>query len=152
MKPQSSRTPGLFGRLRRRDEGQREVEKSEEEWRQLTRAQFGVLRRRGTEPVFSGQPVNADSEGVYRCVACDAGLFRADAQFDSGTGWPSCTDTDPEGVELHRDYRLGIPRTEVLCRRCGGHLGHVFNDGPGPERKRYGINPCALSPVDTEGA
>ncbi len=151
MKAQSRWTTGPFARLRRRDDREREVVKSEKAWReQLTPEQFRVLRRRGTEPAFRGQAVSTDTAGLYRCAGCDSALFRADAKFDSGTGWPSFTDSEPDGVELHRDYRLGIPRTEVRCRRCGGHLGHVFNDGPSPERKRYCINACALAPGDRD--
>ena len=145
--PLSAWAAGLLTRLRRGDDLEREIVKSENEWReQLTPQQFRVLRRRGTEPAFSGQAVAADAEGMYRCAACDSALFRADAKFDSGTGWPSFTESEPDGVELHRDYRFGIPRTEVGCRRCGGHLGHVFSDGPGPYRERYCINACALAP------
>lgn len=152
MKARSARTAGLFGRRGGGAGREREVVKSEEAWReQLTPEQFRVLRRRGTEAPFSGPAVVPDAEGVYRCAACDAALFPADAKFDSGTGWPSFTDSVPDGVELRRDYKLGIPRTEVLCRRCGGHLGHVFNDGPGPGRKRYCINGCALAPGDRKG-
>lgn len=153
MKSPGGWTTALLGRLRRREDAEREVAKSEKAWReQLTPEQFRVLRRRGTEPAFRGETVVADTDGVYRCAGCESALFRADTRFDSGTGWPSFTDSEPDGVELHRDHRLGIPRTEVLCRRCGGHLGHVFNDGPGPERKRYCINACALAPGDARGA
>jgi peptide-methionine (R)-S-oxide reductase len=147
MKTRSAGLASLLGRLRRGEDRRFEVMMSEEAWRkQLTPAQFRVLRRRGTEAPFTGQAVEADAEGVYRCAACDGALFSADAKFDSGTGWPSFSDSVPDGVELRRDYKLGVPRTEVLCRRCGGHLGHVFNDGPGPGRKRYCINGCALAP------
>lgn len=143
----NTRQRGLFSRMRRTGGGDLEIVKSEEEWRRLlTAEQFRVLRRNGTERAFSNEMVRPDADGLYRCAGCDAGLFRADAKFNSGTGWPSFTQSEADGVELHKDYRLGIPRTEVRCRRCGGHLGHVFNDGPGPNGKRYCINGCALSP------
>jgi len=152
MKARGARSTGLLGRLRGRDHAEREVTKSEEEWRaQLTPEQFRVLRRRGTEAPFTGDAVVPDAEGVFRCGACDASLFPADAKFESGTGWPSFTETVPDGVELRRDYKLGIPRTEVVCRSCGGHLGHVFNDGPGPGRKRYCINGCSLAQAREAG-
>ncbi len=140
----------LRSRLGRRDERERQVAKTEDEWRnQLTPEQFRILRQHGTERPFSNQVVAPDTEGVYRCAACDAALFRADDKFDSGTGWPSFTDSEPDGVELQRDFRAGIPRTEVVCRRCGGHLGHLFRDGPGPSGNRYCINGCALGPGDS---
>ena len=143
------RRAGVRRRLGRRDEREREVAKTEDEWRnQLTPEQFRVLRQRGTERPFSSA-VAPDAEGVYRCAACDAALFRADDKFDSGTGWPSFTDSEPHAVEMRRDFRAGIPRTEVVCRRCGGHLGHFFSDGPGPAGKRYCINGCALVPGDS---
>jgi len=132
--------------LRGRGDVERDVAKTEEEWReQLTPEQFRILRRRGTESAFSGEAVAPDAQGLYRCAACDGALFDADTKFDSGTGWPSFTDTVPDGVEMRRDFSLGIPRTEVRCRRCGGHLGHVFGDGPAPTRKRYCINGGALA-------
>jgi peptide-methionine (R)-S-oxide reductase len=122
------------------------VQKSEEEWReQLTPAQYEVLRRAGTEPPFSGDYVYNKAAGDYRCAACGAVLFAADTKFDSGTGWPSFTEPAvAEAVELRPDNSLFMRRTEVLCRNCGGHLGHVFDDGPGPTGQRYCINSLAL--------
>ncbi len=140
----------ILDRLRKDESAPPEVVKSEGEWReQLTPAQFRVLRRRGTEAPFSSAAARPDEAGLYRCAACDAALFRSGTKFDSGTGWPSFSDREP-GVELRRDFRLGIPRTEVRCRRCGGHLGHVFNDGPGPTGKRYCINDGAMAGLDGE--
>ena len=107
------------------------VEKSDQEWReQLTPAQYDVLRKAGTEAPFTGE---SPSQGrrLYRCAACDAELFGSDTKFDSGTGWPSFTEPAvAEAVELRPDNGLFMRRTEVLCRTCGGHLGHVFDDGP----------------------
>lgn len=123
------------------------VDKTEEEWRAtLTPEQFEVLRRRGTEPAFSGE-LNANKEsGVYHCAGCGAELFRSDTKFDSGTGWPSFYEPAlAQAVELRTDRSLFMRRTEVRCRRCGGHLGHVFGDGPAPTGERYCINSCALA-------
>jgi len=140
---------GRLGIGRDRDEQPRDVVKTDEAWRaQLTPEQFRILRRRGTEAPFTGREAGADAGGAYRCAGCGAELFLADAKFESGTGWPSFSRSAPGGVDLRRDFSLGIPRTEVLCHRCGGHLGHVFNDGPAPERKRYCINAGALAPGD----
>ena len=123
------------------------VLKSEEEWReQLTPAQYEILRKAGTEPPFQGEYVYNKESGDYRCAACGAMLFSADTKFDSGTGWPSFyAPADDEAVDTARDWKMVIPRTEVRCTRCGGHLGHVFNDGPRPTGKRYCINSCALT-------
>jgi peptide-methionine (R)-S-oxide reductase len=123
------------------------VVKSEEEWReQLTPAQYDVLRRAGTEPPFTGEYVYNKESGDYRCAACGTKLFDADTKFDSGTGWPSFTEPAvAEAVELRPDNSLFMRRTEVLCRTCGGHLGHVFDDGPGATGQRYCINSAALA-------
>jgi peptide-methionine (R)-S-oxide reductase len=126
--------------------GQAKIEKSEQEWRrELTPAQYDVLRKAGTEPPFSGDYVYNKAAGEYRCAACSAVLFTADTKFDSGTGWPSFTEPAvAEAVELRPDNSLFMRRTEAVCRTCGGHLGHVFDDGPGTSGQRYCINSLAL--------
>jgi peptide-methionine (R)-S-oxide reductase len=122
------------------------VKKTEAEWRrELTPEQYHVLREKGTERAFTG-PYHATKEpGTYRCAGCGAELFTSETKFESGTGWPSFYEpASGEAVETERDWSLLVPRTEVHCANCGGHLGHVFGDGPQPTGLRYCINSCAL--------
>ena len=123
-----------------------EVKKTEEQWREeLSPDQYAVLREQATEPPFTGKYVNTKDDGVYRCAACGTELFSSDTKYDSGSGWPSFTEPAHfENVELREDRSHFMVRTEVVCKNCGGHLGHVFDDGPGPDGKRYCINSCAL--------
>ena len=122
------------------------IQKTDAQWREaLTPAAYDVLRRKGTERPFSGEYVHTTDDGVYRCAACGAELFSSDTKFNSGTGWPSFTEpANRANVELHADYSYGMHRIEVTCAACGGHLGHVFSDGPGATGERYCINSCSL--------
>ena len=123
------------------------IEKSDADWRaQLTPEQYYIVRQKGTEAPFTGKLTFNHDTGMYRCVACGADLFSSDTKFDSGTGWPSFTEPAvAEAVELRPDNGLFMRRTEVTCASCGGHLGHVFDDGPPPTYLRYCINGVAMN-------
>lgn len=123
------------------------VVKTEEEWRnQLTDQQFYVLRKKGTEPAGTGKYAHNHEKGVYYCAGCGLELFRSEEKYESGTGWPSFfAPIAPENIATEADNSLFSRRTEVLCRRCGGHLGHVFDDGPRPTGLRYCMNSAALN-------
>jgi len=121
--------------------------KTDAEWREeLTPEQYQVLRQAGTERAFTGRYWDCHDDGVYRCAGCGAELFRSDDKFDSGSGWPSFTEPKlTENVEVREDNSYGMRRTEVVCKHCGGHLGHVFDDGPRDKGGlRYCINSCSL--------
>ncbi len=122
------------------------IRKSEEDWRaELTPEEFHVLREKGTEPAFTGIYWDAKDEGVYRCRACGQELFSSETKYDSGTGWPSFwAPLSDDAVETAPDHSHFMRRTEVLCSRCGSHLGHVFEDGPQPTGLRYCINSISL--------
>ncbi len=122
------------------------VELTDEQWRErLTPEQYAVLRGKGTERAFTGAYWDTKDQGVYRCAACHTALFTSDTKYDSGSGWPSFWEPlTPDAVRYERDVSYGMVRTEVLCGTCGGHLGHLFDDGPQPTGQRYCMNSVSL--------
>ena len=129
------------------DTTSREIDKTDDQWRsELSPEQYAVLREQGTERAFTGKYWDCHDDGIYRCAGCGAELFDAGTKFDSGSGWPSFTEPKvAEAVEMRRDTSHGMIRTEIVCKRCGGHLGHLFDDGPRDAGGlRFCINSCAL--------
>jgi peptide-methionine (R)-S-oxide reductase len=146
----------MFSRKARDGETAFDVTKSEAEWKaQLPADRYAVLRRAGTEPPWSGALLHVDGEGIFHCAGCSAPLFGTDAKFESGTGWPSFDRALAAGTVLERKERsLLMARTEIVCARCGGHLGHVFPDGPTDTGQRYCVNSLSLTyePKDDRAA
>ena len=121
------------------------LKKTEEDWKkELTPEQYRVLRKKGTEIPFTGKLTHEKAKGMYSCAGCGQQLFASDAKFDSGTGWPSFDHAIPGTVEFVEDNSMFIHRIEAVCSKCGGHLGHIFDDGPTKTKKRFCINSCSL--------
>jgi len=137
----------MFTRRPKHDETDYEVTRTDQEWRdRLSPDRYAVLRRAGTEPAWSGELLHVDGHGVFHCAGCGAELFDTDAKFESGTGWPSFDRARAAGTVVERSDRgFGMTRTEILCARCGGHLGHVFPDGPTHTGLRYCVNSLSLT-------
>lgn len=145
----------MFTRKREKlDTVEYEVTKTDQEWKeQLSPARYRMLRRAGTEPAWTGELLHIEGEGVFRCAGCNAELFGSDAKFESGTGWPSFDRAKSAGtIREHTDRSFGMARTEILCARCGGHLGHVFPDGPTHTGLRYCVNSLSLTYEPEPGA
>lgn len=155
--------PRVMAETEQRDEAKDEekvdkvekIEKTDAQWREeLTDEEYHVLREQGTERAFAGEFYKSKDDGTYVCAGCGLSLFESDTKFESGTGWPSFSDMIPGHVETETDQSYGMTRTEVHCARCGGHLGHVFDDGPQPTGLRYCINSVSLDlePAEKEAA
>ncbi|HEX4220043.1 MAG TPA: peptide-methionine (R)-S-oxide reductase MsrB [Acidimicrobiales bacterium] len=139
----ATETTGTTGKV---DVTESKVELTDKEWQErLSPERYAVLRQKGTEPAWSGELLHVDGEGVFTCGGCGAELFASGTKFESGSGWPSFYEAVDQGaVEEHTDRAYGMVRTEITCARCGGHLGHVFPDGPNPTGLRYCMNSLAL--------